>query len=73
MAALDAFGASDDQMGVKCGRKRKPGRRVFVGLFLREGEDDKTIERLAQLPRGQRSSYIRRVLRECRWRHTTAR
>lgn len=46
----------------KRGRPAKPGRRIFVGIFLREGEDDKTIKRLAELPEGKRSAYIRRVL-----------
>jgi len=56
---MPANGVQPDR---KRGRKRKTGRRVFVGFFLREGEDDKTIQRLKKLPRGQHSSYIRRVL-----------
>lgn len=46
------------------GRPRKAGRSVRVTLRLREGdpEVDAILQRLAGLPRGRRSAYIRRVL-----------
>jgi hypothetical protein len=44
------------------GRPRKPGRSIFVGLRLREGEHDTIIARLKKLPKGRWSAYIRRVL-----------
>jgi hypothetical protein len=46
------------------GRPRKPGRSVRITLRLREGdrEVDAILQRLAGLPRGRRSAYIRRVL-----------
>ena len=44
------------------GRKPKPGRSIPVVFRLREGENDETLSRLRQLPKGQWSSYIRRVL-----------
>ena len=48
----------------KKGRPRKPGRSVRITIRLREGEPgaDAILRRLARLPRGQRSAYIRRVL-----------
>ena len=48
----------------KSGRPRKAGRSVRVTLRLREGdlEVDAILQRLAALPRGRRSAYIRRVL-----------
>lgn len=46
------------------GRPRKPGRSLRFTIRLREGEpdDDAILQRLARLPVGQRSAYIRRVL-----------
>jgi hypothetical protein len=47
------------------GRPRAFGETVRLNLRLREGrspEEDRLIERLAQLPKGQRSRYVRRVL-----------
>jgi hypothetical protein len=44
------------------GQPAKHGRRVFVGIWFREGEHDEVLARLNQLPERQRSSYIRRVL-----------
>ena len=48
----------------KRGRPRKPGRSVRVTIRLREGEPgaDAILQRLARLPVGHRSAYIRRVL-----------
>ncbi len=46
----------------KPGRPAKNGKRVFVGIWFREGEHDDILARLNQLPERQRSSYIRRVL-----------
>ncbi|HNS51666.1 MAG TPA: hypothetical protein PKO09_10860 [Anaerolineae bacterium] len=48
----------------KRGRPRKAGRSIRVTLRLREGdpEVDAILQRLAELPRGRRSAYIRRVL-----------
>lgn len=48
----------------KRGRPRKVGRSIRVTLRLREGdpEVDAVLQRLAALPRGRRSAYIRRVL-----------
>ena len=42
-----------------------PGKTVRLNLRLREGrspEEDRLIGRLEQLPKGQRSRYLRRVL-----------
>jgi len=48
----------------KRGRPRKPGRSIRVTIRLREGEPgaDAILQRLARLPVGRRSAYIRRVL-----------
>ena len=48
----------------KRGRPRKPGRSIRITIRLREGEPemDAILQRLAGLPVGQRSAYIRRVL-----------
>jgi hypothetical protein len=51
--------------GVTKGRPRIFGKMVRLNLRLREGrspEEDRLIERLEQLPKGQRSRYVRRVL-----------
>ena len=44
------------------GRPRKSGRSIRVTVRLREGEHDRILERLRQLPKGKWSPYIRRVL-----------
>ena len=44
------------------GRPPKPGRSVRITIRLREGEDDAILARLARVPKGRRSAYIRRVL-----------
>lgn len=48
----------------KKGRPRKPGQSIRITIRLREGEPevDAILQRLARLPAGQRSAYIRRVL-----------
>ncbi len=51
-----------DCCNTKKGRPHKVGRSVYIPLRLREGEDDEVLMRLARLPTGQRSAYIRRVL-----------
>ena len=44
------------------GRKPKPGQSVRWTIRFREGEDDEIIARLRQLPKGQVSEYIKRIL-----------
>lgn len=44
------------------GRPALPGRSIIVTIRFREGEHDAILERLAQVPKGGRSAYIRRVL-----------
>lgn len=51
-----------DKKYPKRGRPRKPGRSIKISFRLREGEDDAILARLAQVPRGRRGAYIRRVL-----------
>jgi len=48
----------------KRGRPRKAGRSIRVTLRLREGDPEvgAILQRLAALPTGRRSAYIRRVL-----------
>lgn len=46
----------------KRGRPPKPGRSIRITIRLREGEDDAILARLARVPKGRRSAYIRRVL-----------
>jgi len=51
-----------DKKQTERGRPCKPGRSVIICFRLREGEDDAILARLAQVPRGRRGAYIRRVL-----------
>lgn len=44
------------------GRPAKSGRSVRIAFRLREGEHDDILERLDQVPPGEQSDYIRRVL-----------
>lgn len=44
------------------GRPPKPGRGVRVTIRLHEADHGEIIARLEQIPAGQRSAYIRRVL-----------
>ncbi len=44
------------------GRPALPGRSIIVPIRLREGKHDAILERLAKVPEGGKSAYIRRVL-----------
>ena len=59
-----AVDSEQDFRQTKKGRPRKPGRSIRISIRLREGEPevDAILQRLARLPVGQRSAYIRRVL-----------
>ena len=58
----NAVGAAEKKNGR--GRPCKSGKSWHFGFRLREGEgeNDKTLQRICQLPPGNRSEYIRRVL-----------
>jgi hypothetical protein len=44
------------------GRPALPGRSIIIPIRFREGIHDAILERLAKVPKGGRSAYIRRVL-----------
>lgn len=58
------MGREQDFGRTERGRPCKPGCSRRFTIRLREGEpdDDAILQRLARLPVGQRSAYIRRVL-----------